>query len=617
MSAVSLGRQAGADVIQYALGGYAQLAMIATTGLLVVSGALAISRGDADSGLAQPLFWVGLLLIVCPFAVRLAEEHVSRSERLASVVTVGMLLFFVKVVHDPTLYTYADEWVHTYNAQEILRTGHLYQPNPIISVTPRYPGLEVVTAAVASLTGLGVFASGLVVLGASRLVMMIALFLLFERVTRSARVAALGVLVYAANPNFLFWSAQFSYESLALPLVAVALLAVAMRMPVLDGEAAVPASVRRSWLVVGLAAAAGVIVTHHLSSYALLIALAAVCVVAALRRRPTTAPLSLLVLVAAGAAAWLGLVAPGTWNYLEPVLVRAFHETIDTITTGGGGRTPFSGSGGGSEQNAAIWQRLFAFASVLIVVAVLPFGLRHVWRRERTNTLLLVLATAAGVYIAVLPMRLVPAAWETSNRASEFLYLGIAVVLVVAIARRAVTRRFLAISALSLGVMLIGGVVAGWPPRAILAHPYAVRASGATLYPEEESAARWARGLLGDARRWIAPEAVGRVLLVRGDQFVYVTSAPFNASTVLHADRVTAGIVRTLEERRVTYVVIDRRETGDDSMTGFFFQPRTRSRLIPREVAGKFDDYPGVDRIYDSGNIVVYDVRRLWSGPVA
>ena len=31
-------------------------------------------------------------------------------------------------------------------------------------------------------------------------------------------MAGLGVAIYTGNFNFLFWGAQFSYESLALPL---------------------------------------------------------------------------------------------------------------------------------------------------------------------------------------------------------------------------------------------------------------------------------------------------------------------------------------------------------------------------------------------------------------
>ena len=54
---------------------------------------------------------------------------------------------------------------------------------------------------------------------------MSAMFVLFWRVSGSGRIAGIGVAVFTGNFNFLFWSAQFSYQSLALPLLLLVLLA--------------------------------------------------------------------------------------------------------------------------------------------------------------------------------------------------------------------------------------------------------------------------------------------------------------------------------------------------------------------------------------------------------
>src|SRR5207253_4638020 len=129
---------------------------------------------------------------------------------------------------------------------------------------------------------------------------------------------------------------------------------------------------------------------------------------------------------------------PGTGSYLLPVLRRAFHETIDTITGHTSGRGLFEAAGGSHEQVAPNWQRAIAVGSVALVVLSLPFGVREILRRYRARPAVVVLGTAAVVYVAVLPMRLVPAAWETSNRSSEFLYVGVA----LPIALAATMRRF-------------------------------------------------------------------------------------------------------------------------------------------------------------------------------
>jgi len=125
--------------------------------------------------------------------------------------------------------------------------------------------------------------------------------------------------------------------------------------------------------------------------------------------------------------------------------------------------------------------------------------------------------------------------------------------------------------------------------------------------------AEWAKNVLGPGRRFIAPEAVARELIVNGKQIAFVTSASFDARSVLYAPDVTSGIVQTLGDHAVSYVAIDRRTSGDDSMAGYFFSRPGESEVIDPLEAHKYDAFPGVDRLLDTGDIVVYDVNRLWN----
>jgi hypothetical protein len=123
--------------------------------------------------------------------------------------------------------------------------------------------------------------------------------------------------------------------------------------------------------------------------------------------------------------------------------------------------------------------------------------------------------------------------------------------------------------------------------------------------------------MLGPGRRFIAPETVGRDLNVHGGETAYVTDAPmFDASKVLYADTVTAGIVQTLGEQRVGFVVIPRHTIYDDSMAGYFFpSPGIRYDWISRSTYLKYDVFPGVERLLDTGDLYLYDVRSLWIVP--
>jgi 4-amino-4-deoxy-L-arabinose transferase-like glycosyltransferase len=523
------------------------------------------------------------------------------------VLVYGALLYLVKVVHDPYTFTFSDEWIHEYKAATILHDGTLFQPNSILPVTARYPGLETVTAAFAALSGLSIFASGLVVVAVARAVVMLSLFLLVERLTRSPRIAGLAALLYASNPNFVLWSGQFSYESLALPLVVLTFFLVVAKMTADDpGE-------RAGWTGAALLVISMVVITHHISAYALTGLLLAICVACVVRKREgERAPWLEAGFAASATLAWLHWVAPVTGDYLAPVFRKAYHQTIEAATGSTHvARAPFQAAAPG-EAHASLGERGVAIAAVSLIAIGVPLGLILLWRRHRSSPVLLLLGLAGLVYLAVLPARLVPAAWETSNRASEFLFIGVALLLaLVAASAWSRWRPFrIAFPALA-SILVVGGLVAGWPPRVILSHPYDVAAGANVIEPSPEAAARWSEAMIGRRNRIVAPEALSRVLLGHGGQLGFATRSGFNARDLLFEERVTPSVVATLRANHIGYVAIDRRRSADDNMAGYFFTRLPTVTRAARQAAAKWDNYPGVDRVFDNGAITVYDVRRL------
>ena len=212
---------------------------------------------------ATPLFWLGLMLMLLPAVYRLASADATRSERIGVLMLLVAGFYTVKLMHSPFTFTFADEFVHTYNAEATLASNHLFNPNSILRVTAYYPGLAAVTAALADVSGLPVMAAAAVLIGAARLVLVLAIFLLFEQVSGSPRVAGLGAALFMGQPSFLYWSAQFAYESLSFPLMVAALFLAARSV----------AARRRinfwRYTVLALLVIAGITTTHHLSSYAL------------------------------------------------------------------------------------------------------------------------------------------------------------------------------------------------------------------------------------------------------------------------------------------------------------------------------------------------------------
>lgn len=575
----------------------------AAAGIAAIAGADALSRtGSSGGGVA---FWLGLVLIVFPAALRLTGADAGSGERAATVVLVGLSLYAVKVLRDPFAFTFGDELAHLHNLQQITATGRLFGSNPILPVTPRYPGLESVAAGLSRTGAASGFAAGLVLIAAARTAFVLSIYLVYERLTGSARLAGLGALLCAAAPTFLFFSAQFSYESLAVPLAGVALLGLVRR------QSATDAVERRRWSAVTILAAAAVVPTHHITAYALTALLLAVCVAQSILTRPRDAPWVVAGVVAALTLAWLILVASRTVGYLSPVLTDAVDNIADTVRRESGTRTLFR-STGGVEQTP--WgERVVALGAVALLALAIVTGLATRWRTWRRRPLLLILGLAALAYLATLPLRVVPAAWETASRSGSFLFVGVGLTAAAGLSwwlgRGDDTPARRALAAAAVTLLIAGGVIAGWPSSIRLAQPFRVSVAGTTLEPPAVAAARWSRERLGPGRRVGAQDADARILLVDGRQTAYQGVHP-DIRGMLDAESLEPWQRRLLRENRLGILVTDRRTISADNIAGYAFD-RGRPELAPAATSAKFD-LPTVDRLYDAGDLVIFDVRGLW-----
>lgn len=573
-------------------------------GLLLCSVANALSRA-ADPAIG--IYWLGLLLIALPIFYRLTSRQASPRERLMLVLLMGLSLYLVKVMRDSPVFTFSDEQVHAFNAVQIDKTDALFKANPILEVTPYYPGLEAATTALMKLTGLSVYPAGIILAGVARLVMLASLFLLFERVSGSARAAGLGVAIYAGNFNFLFWSAQYSYESLALPLLLMTMMALAER------EAS-PKTALRAWGVPILLAIAAIVVTHHLTSYAtvgFLLALAiAYWFVQRTWRPPNPWPFALA--AAAMAGFWLIVVASSTVGYLTPVLSSAFDAIGNTIGGEDEPRALFEGSGPTVEPTPLAGKAI-AVLAILLLAAALPFGLREIYRRHGKKPFALIFSIAAVAFFGTLALRLAPLAWETGNRLSEFLFVGLAFTLSLAFAaalsrfKDRVQWRLAAAGAIAL--IFIGGAISGWPWDSQLAKPMRISADGRTIPSPSLSAAEWSREHI-EGGRFAAANADAGLLLVPGEKVAKAGSKPA-IEDVLDAESFEGWELPLLRRNDLRYVVADRREASADTLRGHFFateEPNSETWKAPSTTA-KFNQVPGVSRIYSNGAITIFDLE--------
>ena len=583
----------------------APIALAAGIGLLICSLANALSREGGDPML---LYWAGVLLISLPTFWRLTSRDATRGERLGLVVLLGLSLYGVKVVRDAPLFTFSDEMVHAFNADQIVRHGELFRANPILAVTPSFPGLEGATSALMELTGMSSYWAGVVVVGAARLAMMIGLFVLFARVSGSNRTAGLGAAIYAANFNFLFWGAQFSYESLALPLLIVVIAAVAER----DAS---PREWARDWALPLVLGIASIVVIHHLTSYATAVFLIALAGVYWVLRRDWSwpNPWRYGVLATLLALAWLFLVANSTFGYLGPVLGSAFESVFHTASGEAPPRALFQGKGS-SVPTTPILARGVALLAVLILAGAAALGLKKAWDRYRRDPFVLIFAAASAGFFATLLLRLAPAAWETGNRLSEYFFVGLAFIAALAAAweRRPEGLRRLDRAALTaaFGVLIVGGAIAGWPWDLQLASPLRVSAEGRTISSPPLALAEWARREIPEGDRFAATIADARLLLTPGEHVALAGKTP-DIEDILEETGISGWEAPLLREEDVRYIVADRRQIASDATRGYYFSTASEEEeALPVQVVSKFNQMPGAKRIYSGGDISVYELGK-------
>lgn len=618
----TLSRTRGAVNI-LAWGSFPQIVLLGACGVLTV--ALANFAAVQGASHADLLFWLGLALIFIPFAVRLISAAPTRGERLALVLSMGLALYSVKLLHSPVAFTFPDEFVHLRNVNEILETGQLFNTNGMLPATPYYPGLEIVTAALASLGGLSPFVAGIVVIGATRLLILLALFFIYEELSNSMRVASIGVLVYMANSNYLFWTAQFSYESLSLPLAVVVLYLLLLRMK--TNQRLLGAGLTLVTLLVLLA----VIITHHLTAYVLCAALWAWVLLYRARGIRETSGLARMALIATlGTLAWLLWIATPTVGYLSPVFNYAFEGILRLVQDTSTARELFRSETGAV---SPLWERFVSLGAVAALLALLPLGWFQIYRNYRDKPLALLLGITALAYPLLLPLRLTRESWEISNRTSEFIFVGIAFVVAVALVDwqtfrhadwydrfTAMRKRFEPLGApivvtLLLLLLFVSGVTTGWPPNARVGGAYHAAVGSTRIYPQGVTSAEWARKTLDENQRVASDYVNGRLLVGLGNQYP-LTGEARGIRTLLNSPVMDAGMLEILRTNRLQYVLVDRRVGRGDPLVGLYFQlvsaiPGIQDRYVDPATHEKFDRARGVWRVYDSGDIIIYQVEAL------
>jgi hypothetical protein len=593
------------------------ICLLMALGALLLSIAGELSRTGSSLGI--PLYWIALILIFAPSAVRFTSSDVSLAEGVGLIIILSIGTYLPSYLQSPITFRGFDEFLHWRTVYDILQTHTLFTPNSMLPVSPYYPGLENVTAALVSLTGMDIIATGAILLLTARLIMLLGLFLLFEHLSGSVRIAGIGTLVYLGSSTFLYFDAQFGYESLALPLAIMVVFMLYIR-----GEH--EKKWRPGWNILILITTFGVVATHHATTYMLItfiLVWACIDIFFHLKHGVTNNPIMMGFLAFLMAAAWTATVAKLTIGYLTPFINDSLNSIYGVLAGTTQSRQLFVDSAG---RSAISLDKIFALASVLVLMAGLVAGLLYWWTHYRKNPFATALVLVAIIYPALPVMRLSGGSWEMANRLSGFVFAGLAFIVALGFLRMPVnigwlkrSRQWLVVAGLTIAFM--GGVVAGASPDARLPQPYRAAAGTRSIENQGILTADWARAVLGANNRIAGDRTMTNLLGSYGAQrMISDLNDHVSISGIFVNYDLTPSNRQIIKDVDIRYLVVDTRITQAVSTLGYYFESWEQlifpfAPPINRFALEKFDYIPGVSRIYDSGDIYLYDVGGIKNAP--
>lgn len=588
------------------------LAVSNAFGLLLVSISYFISVQEYSYISIEACFLGGLLLMFVPNLVRLLSRAATRLERICLLCVLGLASYLIQFTSSPFQFSSFDDFLHWRTADDILRTGHLFSVNSMLPVSPYYPGLELVTNAISTTTGLSTIYASVIVINIAHLLMVLSLFLLYEQITSSSRMASIAVLIYMTNSHFIFFDTIYNYETLALPL-ALFMLYILVRF--------INAGKNYRWVAAtAWPVLLAVVITHHMTSYffdGLLLLWAGISFFRPVSRRTrvylSSIALSGLILVLAYA-----FLLPGNpvWSYLSQYFGGAFTQLEQIISGTMKTRPLFTNNA----QASPIWDRLLMTGSVVLVTFMLPFGLLSLQRRHRSNALAMTLGIVALAYPFTQAFRFTTFGTEITDRATAFLFLPIAYVLTIFITHfwptRRLTRRALSFISGIIIVIFLGGIIlAIGPGLSGLPGPYLVGADGRSVEPEGINAALWSLDYLGSGNR-IATDRTNQMLFsTYGDQRILTRlNDNIDISPIFYSAQFDTEDIALLQYGQIHYLVVDTRLSTELPAVGIYFENDRPDSIISRDALTKFNNVAQIDRYFDSGDIVIYNTEGFING---
>ncbi len=592
--------------------------LLASFGLLICIFSYEIGR-SRYSRFALEILFLGLILIFFPITKSLLFDNLERSLRVSKLRYLGILLLFASALRSPLLPDAFDELIHQTTLWEITYYHSLNVINTLLPISPKYPGLETATFFIRAFTGLPFGFSILFLLLTARVVLIDAIFKLNENIFNSEFAASVAVLIYVASPQFYFFNAQYSYQTLAISLSAesFALLVIALRK---EGNV-------KCFILPTLLLCAS-IMTHHIVGiitffFFLFMAFYLLTFKGKryIRHLFKTVCIGGLFLLVWTIKSYSQLI-----SYLKPILSAAFSNFGQLFSTSPKDRTLFTGASGIA--TPPIEELIMLISALIFCLLIVGSIYLKPWKGSQideteekgkgSSNFLSFKFMIIPVIISIgLPLTLLahfaPKSAETAGRSTTFIFFGLSTLIAGAALKWEFKKKYVIAGVMT--ILFIGSLMTGsGPDWSYTTGPYIVGGDNRSLGAPSVDAATWASIHLPVGSKIAADRDNGAIMAAVGHLApVTAISGEVNVSNLYFDNSFKASDLKTILDGKIRFLLVDYRLEKSPPAFGLYFEPNGKNQLTPltSNQLGKFADIAGVNPIYANGPIIIYDLSTL------
>ena len=578
-------------------------------------------------------------MIELPIIGLLSHSRLSGGARSAILTLFGIVTFLPKLLRKPSGPDYHDEYAHWRAIYNILSSGKLFEPASIIPIISDYPGLHAATAAIVNFSGLDIWQSGTVLLILCHLAEVLGIAALGRSVGLDSRAAGIAAILYAANSSYLYFDTQFAYESMAITLLIWSLVCFVQAIRSPRGR-------RGVWVASTVLLCAGTIITHHLSAFGLALIMLLISIALSVPplarqegwKQTAGRAWGLTLTMITAFALWISFVAPETATYLFPYVGQGLSQLMNTAGGGGASKTLFAASLSPLyEQDSS-----FLMVPLMLALAVVAAFLVRGWLKQRllpdgSRGSLLPSGSLRATFVALAVLGLVyfpstifilsAAGSEGARRSWAQSWVGLTVFIgpaAVWLLGWAGSRRRLwsrvsarAVLALSLVVIIVGGVAAGQDAVYRFPGPFWYGTDARDETPELDAMSQWFLDRFGAGNNIVTDRYTGLIEASHGLQNTGFPSAGFPIWD-LYSSKPGQPVgppflLEELQYSKFLYLIVDERMATDVPEVGAYFEGVEPNDLITSAGKslfagrlGKFNTVQWMYKVFASDNYAVY-----------